>query len=887
MYHAHSDRRFELNSPFICSQAGLFSAVLTAFTTVSYKDLQPSPSAETNMVLKGILHQLNNSLEPSSLGISKVHDHDFSPPHAAIWLNVLWFSSLTCSLLAAFGAVLAKQWMVEYPRGVASSATPYERAQHRQICYAGLFVWKFQTIIKIFPILIQIAFILFFIGLCQFLFMLHSSIGWTVTILCIIGLLFLLFSSISAVVYTNCPYRTPFSSSLGALVTMMKSQCAVLIFGPPGERHNLWRHPRGCRGSVIKAWKQIRYGNPHREGHLPHWAAKPVISDHNEHLDDVNAGALAWLISSASKEEIVISSSHILPTLPATDIQAPLRNALPRLCIMFQSHFMTDGKFGNLCPRIIPKPKKEGEIKILGQAIHRIMLCQPCPLAVENSTQILGDVFGDSYQVFPPRDIDVDVHTLVNCLVVSDPSFYARYSLGVQEQLFHSLLNAVSRSPWAITMILDSLCIYLSYSPQNFQVSPTFRSTILSHISQVLQQPASLDSSSAMGLTVKVILEEALDMKILALDRMENVSQNILLGVEALVKRLLNGGGDSVHIGRDIMEDCLSVLLNALQELTLDKSLKKQFLGIWKNMMRLLCSFLIHANCPSTFTIARVIGVINAYEDQSLPVSLSDVPKMLSMSVAQLHHTGSDSDFISALQLIGRLIIVEQLAPLPPIANSDMICQSLVDIIKHTRTDNLQLAVIQSLASYAKFWFECSGLLHDLEAAGIHNAVMHFLSSPQPAGDFISVLSSSREEKKIYLALIIADHLAPLSAIQLFRADPELLALKTTLKSNKLQFDTHQQCGTVILQILSHLSSDHITQVLEQPEFLVQLKEILLSDNNIEKYMVECWCKMSKKIAETHIKELFKYGYLTALKQVARMHHCELLVEWIPDSFNT
>jgi len=181
---------YDRNMDFLLLFAGLFSAVLTGFTTVSYSQLQPPPSTETNLLLKGILHQLNNSLELGSLKNATV----FSPSRAAIRLNILWFSSLTCSLLAAFGGVLAKQWMVEYPRGVAPSATPYERAQHRQIRYAGLSVWKFQAIIKVFPILIQIAFILFFIGLCQFLFILNGTIGWTIMILCILGSLFLLFS---------------------------------------------------------------------------------------------------------------------------------------------------------------------------------------------------------------------------------------------------------------------------------------------------------------------------------------------------------------------------------------------------------------------------------------------------------------------------------------------------------------------------------------------------------------------------------------------------------------------------------------------------------------------------------------------------------------------
>ncbi|KAG1816887.1 uncharacterized protein BJ212DRAFT_1221723, partial [Suillus subaureus] len=82
--------------------AGLFSAVNTAFIIA----MQPNPTDTTNDLLVQFMQNTWNG--------SSVAQPAFSAPvtysSSKIWMQVLAYTSLTFSLLAAFGAVLGKQW---------------------------------------------------------------------------------------------------------------------------------------------------------------------------------------------------------------------------------------------------------------------------------------------------------------------------------------------------------------------------------------------------------------------------------------------------------------------------------------------------------------------------------------------------------------------------------------------------------------------------------------------------------------------------------------------------------------------------------------------------------------------------------------------------------
>ncbi|KAG2357402.1 hypothetical protein BDR07DRAFT_1297828, partial [Suillus spraguei] len=84
--------------------AGLFSAVNTAFIIA----MQPNPVDTTNdLLVQFMQHSWNASSIAQPLVLSEPVP-SFSS--SKIWMQALAYASLTFSLLAAFGAVLGKQW---------------------------------------------------------------------------------------------------------------------------------------------------------------------------------------------------------------------------------------------------------------------------------------------------------------------------------------------------------------------------------------------------------------------------------------------------------------------------------------------------------------------------------------------------------------------------------------------------------------------------------------------------------------------------------------------------------------------------------------------------------------------------------------------------------
>ncbi|KAJ8094496.1 hypothetical protein PM082_010930 [Marasmius tenuissimus] len=90
--------------------AGLFSAVVTAFTIESYQWLQEAPEDTTVVLLKRISQQLNNT------SVSQSEPDEFTIASSVVAINVLWFLSLIIALVDALFALLCKQWLREHRR---------------------------------------------------------------------------------------------------------------------------------------------------------------------------------------------------------------------------------------------------------------------------------------------------------------------------------------------------------------------------------------------------------------------------------------------------------------------------------------------------------------------------------------------------------------------------------------------------------------------------------------------------------------------------------------------------------------------------------------------------------------------------------------------------
>ncbi|KAJ3553755.1 hypothetical protein NM688_g3446 [Phlebia brevispora] len=192
--------------------AGLFSAVLTAFTVESYQNLQADPQAQMIGLLQTISLQLQSQLNASILndvGSSRSFSPggSFQPTGSARRVNTLWFSALVCSLVVALVGILAKQWLREYISEVPSS--PRESVRLRQYRYNGLLRWRVGEIMAVLPIILETSLVLFLIGLVDFLWSYDGFVAFVVTLLVAVSLVSYCLTTLLPAFSADSPFKSP------------------------------------------------------------------------------------------------------------------------------------------------------------------------------------------------------------------------------------------------------------------------------------------------------------------------------------------------------------------------------------------------------------------------------------------------------------------------------------------------------------------------------------------------------------------------------------------------------------------------------------------------------------------------------------------------------
>lgn len=198
------------------TQAGLFSAAITAFLVESYQALLPNKADETIQVLRFIAQQnliangQNSQLDLGLLPASSPSTIDNSS--AVVVVNILWFASLVTSLIAASFGMLVKQWLREYL--AVNNPSAQARLRVRQYREPSLTTWKVYEIAAALPFLLQLSLALFFTGLCVFTASVHTNVGRTTTALICAWALCFLVATILPAFFPRCPYKTAFLSRL-------------------------------------------------------------------------------------------------------------------------------------------------------------------------------------------------------------------------------------------------------------------------------------------------------------------------------------------------------------------------------------------------------------------------------------------------------------------------------------------------------------------------------------------------------------------------------------------------------------------------------------------------------------------------------------------------
>jgi hypothetical protein len=186
-------------------QAGLFSAVTSAFIIEVNSQLQPDPNTETATLLRIILYKMDNTAFGGKIPTVPQWS---GPPRTIVQVQAILYASLAASLLSAFLAMLGKQWLNRYA-SIDMRGSSIERSQHRQRKLDGIITWYFYHVMEALPIMLQFALFLLGCALSHYLWRIDTAVASVVLSFTLFGLVGYTFIVIAGSTSVNCPYQTP------------------------------------------------------------------------------------------------------------------------------------------------------------------------------------------------------------------------------------------------------------------------------------------------------------------------------------------------------------------------------------------------------------------------------------------------------------------------------------------------------------------------------------------------------------------------------------------------------------------------------------------------------------------------------------------------------
>jgi hypothetical protein len=135
------------------------------------------------------------------------------PNPAIVEVQAMLCSSLASALLAAFLAMLAKQWLNLHVEG-----SFIDRNRHRELRMRGMIAWRFKFIMECLPLVMQGSLLLLGYALARYFWDISRTVSSVVIAFTVFGVIFYLFIVSAGTVWKACPFQTPISIILRAIL---------------------------------------------------------------------------------------------------------------------------------------------------------------------------------------------------------------------------------------------------------------------------------------------------------------------------------------------------------------------------------------------------------------------------------------------------------------------------------------------------------------------------------------------------------------------------------------------------------------------------------------------------------------------------------------------
>ena len=242
--------------------------------------VQSNPTDLTNALLLRILQ--NNTSFNGTEPLAPVTNVPTSMKTAQATL----IASLGVSLFAAFVAVLGKSWTLYYMRG-STWGSIVDRGKERQVKFMGLKKWGFYLIVESLPVMLQLAFLLFAIGLIVYLQSFDVSAAHVTLAVTCIGCALYACVVVVGTIWKDCPFKTPLPVLLRKVLALRKEITALVQLRWSTMLQRLTRRPAGNAHDDKEEFSNPKF-----------WRHNPLFTPPLP--EDISASAGFWLLENST-----------------------------------------------------------------------------------------------------------------------------------------------------------------------------------------------------------------------------------------------------------------------------------------------------------------------------------------------------------------------------------------------------------------------------------------------------------------------------------------------------------------------------------------------------------------------------------------------------------
>ena len=248
------------------------------------------------------------------------------------------YASLLMSLLAAFVAMLGKQWLNRYLRN--SGGSMIERCGDRQRKCDGLEKWPLHLFVESLPVMLQIALLLLACGLCRHMWSVNTSVAFTLITLTGLGVIFYVGVVIAGLSSYACPFQTPASIALRNPWKKLRRRTASFIGHCKAWVRRVW--DRNIRPLLRRRPPQmIPLGNIQVQRPQP-WVKPKDLVIRKANTSDVRC--VSWILRNITDPEALDAAVQLAGMVRWFEDGADLEPPYDQLVSTFHACFDPNGK---------------------------------------------------------------------------------------------------------------------------------------------------------------------------------------------------------------------------------------------------------------------------------------------------------------------------------------------------------------------------------------------------------------------------------------------------------------------------------------------------------------------------------------------------------------